>query len=277
MQPQAVETCRAHHHGDLPEAQDGGNGYDGGVPQQDHPGPAHHAPPGLGVGRGEQGKLPLAVEAAEGQRHHVPRGPVEPDEVDHRREQEARGLELDGQDHLQVIRRVQRVQVVLVVAGPEGNRVRPVQEAVDGKKDGIEPFGFEHRAVHQLVKPVQQERKERSVSRQRDRFHPPRGPAPQQRRRRTACAHQEQEAAGLQKALPVRAGREGLEHLPAQRGAVPLDLDAGVLVDHRRASQAGGNFLAAAGGQPRPSSVLRAVSLPRRFSRLICPRCSASC
>ena len=53
---------------------------------------------------------------------------------------------------------MQRVLVVLLVAGPEQDRVVPAQEAHDGQKERVERLRLEDGLVAQLVETVQKQR-----------------------------------------------------------------------------------------------------------------------
>ena len=83
----------------------------------------------------------------------------------------------DGKHDFEVIRRMERVLVVFLVACPEVHMVIPAQEAEDPQKKLVEEFGAEDRTVTQLMEAVQQKSVESAVE-EKDGYQRPPEPCP---------------------------------------------------------------------------------------------------
>ena len=83
--------------------------------------------------------------------------------VDQRALEKGHERQFHRQHHFEIVRRMQGVLVVLLVAGPEQDRVVPAQEADDTQKERVQRLGLEDRFVAKFMEGIQEERPERAV------------------------------------------------------------------------------------------------------------------
>src|SRR5690606_107555 len=99
---------------------------------------------------------PFAIDLAEAQADDSFQAVIQAHRVDEGKSEIALECEVDGQHHFQIIRRVQRVFVMLLMAGPEEHRVIPAEKAVDVQKQRVKPA----RPKHGLMAPFMEARSE---------------------------------------------------------------------------------------------------------------------
>jgi len=219
----AVERGERDEQGEDPVARVNRRGDDSGVAEQAEARPGEQAAAGGGpVGR-EEVIHPLAVDDAEAEADLAAEVVVDPLDVDDAVLEEAEGGQLDREGDLEVVRRVQRVFMVFLVAGPERDRVVAGNKADEVEEERVQPAGAEDRAVAELVEAVQKEGVDAAVEEKGGQEQGDRADRPGVEGGGAGEGDDGEVAARLSEAEQVAALIEASEQVAVDRGAVPVD------------------------------------------------------
>ena len=148
----------------------GHNGLDDyqGMPHQQNPGPVDELTAPRWFVVGEERALPIVFELPEAQLDPAFVALKHPLGVDDSRGQEAFERDFDWQNHFHVIGLMQRVFVVLLVAGPKVDVIEATNKAYKQQEKPIDGAGFEHRIMTKLVEGVEQKGIDGAMQKQAD-------------------------------------------------------------------------------------------------------------
>ena len=239
----AADEVRVPVRDHRPEADDDGDDpvpgrdardSDGGVEENDDPGPPDRASPRFGPARVERleplrpVECGVAPECGADESPDVPRhapgvhsaGHVHGEELE---EVERRPGRSEREHHFPIPARMQRVEVVVGMAHPVLVVVPPCEDAVDPEKEGIQPLRPEHGAVPELVAAIVQVRGHRPV-REEGEGEPEPHLGKEAVDGQCARAGRDREvAAGLEPALRVASFGQLAQPLGLDGAAVPVD------------------------------------------------------
>ena len=134
-----------------------------GMPDQHQPRPIEERPPLLDRFRRKEGAFPFAVDDAETHQQHRFHTQDESARIDEGEAEIGAQRQLDRQHHLEIIRRVQGIAMMRLMAGPERDVIEPAQKTKDIAEDNVERRRLENGFVTELVKAVDQKGVERAV------------------------------------------------------------------------------------------------------------------
>src|SRR5579859_2706948 len=223
LEQAAIKRGQGEYDDELPQSKIERHSQDEQVAEQDEARPAEEAAPLGDGGRGKETLFPGAVDPSERQPRDQPQAVHEVPRIDERRaQQRLHGVRL-GQDHLQVVWRVEGIFMMLLVTGPEHDRIAPADKADQVQEERVERLRLEDGLMDKLVEGVDEERKAGAVQVKEQQEDVP-GQANGGVPGRGAGSEQDSEIAkGLLQAQPIAALVEQGERLARNGRLVPVD------------------------------------------------------